>query len=599
MNCQRVIERRKELWKQNQDLDADRAYIEAVAKGLHDHPHLLAEVKKNPEKLIESVFYIVDKDKRSVPFFLNDVQKDFIDRLNNAIDEFVRGERVHLRFLVLKGRQQGFTSLITAYQLACTIIRRNFEGLTAADEEGNTAAIFENKAKHLYDQLPEMLKPTEKYNNRKQLLFDKIRSSWEVRTASKEMGRSRTVSFFHGSEVAFWRPLISDVQASLGESLTKGAIQIFESTANGLNEFKDLWDSDTWINCFYEWWRTPEYRMSFESDERKEWFMSQLEKMDWIWKRCKWLLDVIGLDLEQVYWYYLKWESYIDKEKIKQEYPCSDKEAFLSSGRPVFEPSPIIERIEQLKIQYAKEEPLRGSFIFEWNDPDHKDRIIDDSIKFVPNPYGFVTIYEDKQEGYPYVIGGDTKGEGSDKFAATVINNVTGKRVATIHDDMDPDIYTHQMYCLGKHYNFALISIEMNFNTYPIVELERLGYYNQYTRQTYDNLGKKYVKKFGWKTDGNTRPMIISKQIEMLRDNIDLFTDIEMLNECLTFVYDKDGRPDALSGKHDDLLFSDMIANEARSQQTYNLTGLAKPQKTKIQAHKDRLAKGRGRKRVL
>jgi hypothetical protein len=45
-------------------------------------------------------------------------------------------------------------------------------------------------------------------------------------------------------------------------------------------------------------------------------------------------------------------------------------------------------------------------------------------------------------------------------------------------------------------------------------------------------------------------------------ENIELFSDIAMLRECMSFVYDKTGRPDAESGKHDDLLFSDMIANE-------------------------------------
>jgi hypothetical protein len=36
----------------------------------------------------------------------------------------------------------------------------------------------------------------------------------------------------------------------------------------------------------------------------------------------------------------------------------------------------------------------------------------------------------------------------------------------------------------------------------------------------------------------------------------------------LTFIRDKDGRPDAQTGKHDDLLFSEMIAEGIRDQQT-------------------------------
>ena len=42
-----------------------------------------------------------------------------------------------------------------------------------------------------------------------------------------------------------------------------------------------------------------------------------------------------------------------------------------------------------------------------------------------------------------------------------------------------------------------------------------------------------------------------------------------MLEECLTFIYNDKGRPDAMSGKHDDALLSDMIANEIRTQQSF------------------------------
>ena len=65
--------------------------------------------------------------------------------------------------------------------------------------------------------------------------------------------------------------------------------------------------------------------------------------------------------------------------------------------------------------------------------------------------------------------------------------------------------------------------------------------------------------------------MIISNEIVLIRDNIELFTHIDMLSECLTFVIDKNGRPDAESGKHDDILMSDMIANASRSQQRFTI----------------------------
>ncbi|MDQ6418683.1 hypothetical protein RB620_04450 [Paenibacillus sp. LHD-117] len=574
LNCRQIIDRRRELWEQAKDVQQDVEYRNAVAEYMLEHKHIRKELADRPELLIEMCFIIVDKDKQTSPFFLNDVQADFFRRLNTAIAEYRAGRRHLLRFLVLKGRQQGFTSAITAYQLACTITRKNFEGFTAADEDGNSSAIFENKAKYPYEALPGPLKPTEKYNNRKQLLFERLHSSWEIKTASRNMGRSRTINFFHGSEAAFWKDGISGTQAGIGEALTKDAIVIYESTANGYNEYKELWDGGIWENCFYEWWRTAEYRTNFESDERRVWFVKQVtDREEWIWERCRWLLNTIGLELEQIYWYYNKYDGYLKKDTIKQEYPCSPLEAFLASGTCVFNQEKVVMRIEQLKLVYKKRPPRRGNFRFEWNDPKTMDSIKDGTIKWADNPNGSITIYSIPEERYPYVIGGDTKGEGHDKYAATVLNNVTGKRCATLHmQATNSKPYTHQMYCLGRFYNDALIGIEMNFNTAPIEELERLQYPHQYVRVKYDDFTKQTEKKYGWKTDGNTRPLIIDKEIGLIEENIDLFTDIDFLSECLTFIYDKNGRPDAESGKNDDLLISDMIANEIRSQQSYTLS---------------------------
>jgi hypothetical protein len=244
------------------------------------------------------------------------------------------------------------------------------------------------------------------------------------------------------------------------------------------------------------------------------------------------------------------------------------------SGRPVFNQEKIVQRIADLKDQTYRQ----GRFRFQWHDPETRDYILNNTIKFVEDKSGPIRIYEEPQTGYPYVIGGDTKGEGKDFYSGTGINNVTGNRCFKLHMQLsESKPFTWQMYCLGRHYSNALIGIEMNFNTAPIEELERLRYPRQYTRQKYDDFTKSYQKKYGWKTDGNTRPLIIDKEVDMIENHIELFNDVEMLRECLTFVYDDKGRPDAMPGKHDDILLSDMVANEIRSQQRF--TVLDEPEK--------------------
>ena len=296
-----LIEKRREKWEEKHCIDFDRKLRAAIGNELMKSKGLLDEVRANPEKLIELVFVVVDKNQRTMPFFFNEVQRDFLNTLNKAKKDFEEGRITDISLLVLKGRQQGFTTLVTAYQLSCSILNRNFQGYTLADKSDNAEAIFQNKAKFPYGQLPEVLRPTEKFNTRKQLLFERINSSWAVDTATKDVGRSRTVNFFHGSECAFWKDGISSIQAALGEAFTRNCIKIYESTANGYNDYQKMWDSGVHINCFYEWWRTKEYRIEFYSEEEKADFLAFITSKDsWITRRLKWLADEKKLEPEQL-----------------------------------------------------------------------------------------------------------------------------------------------------------------------------------------------------------------------------------------------------------------------------------------------------------
>jgi len=572
-----IIKKRKQMWLRYKNIDKDIEFVAAIANYIisENGSDLRKQIANNPEYLIEMCFVIVNKSQDTIPFFLNTVQLKFLNTLNEAKAEFNAGRRLNLNFLILKGRQQGFTSVITAYQLACSITQRNFSGFTLADEIDNTQAIFSDKAKFPYDTLPDQLKPTEKYNNRRELHFEKLNSRWRVSTAgSKNAGRSKTLNFFHGSECGFW-PNLKSILTGLKPALTKNSIKVLESTANGINEFFELWEEDNnWECLFFEWWDTPEYIENFESDDTETEFKTKVlaaqEHTDvndekWAYYRCKWLFDNIHLNYNQLYWYFNQWKDF--KGDMKQEYPCSADEAFIASGLCIFDKEKIILRKTILKNRYADKPFKQGTFTFEWDDPITKNKIKDSSIKFVENSSGYIKLYEGVEVGYPYVVGGDTKGEGSDYFTATVINNVTGNRCMTLHAYVESDVYTHQVYCAAKYFNDALISIETNFNTYPIEELKRLGNVHQYVRKKYDEISGVYQRKYGFKTDGNTRPLIIDREVVLIRDNIDLFNDIDFLNECLTFI-NKEGRPDAESGKHDDILFSDMVGEEARNQQS-------------------------------
>ena len=553
-----LISKRKEKWNEHNSIEYDKQFRSAVANELITDSALLAEVKAYPEKLIELVFIVVDKSQKTMPFFLNDVQHDFIDTLNQAIIDFNEGRITDISLLVLKGRQQGFTTLVTAYQLSCSILNRNFQGYTLADKSDNAEAIFQNKAKFPYGQLPEILKPTEKFNNRKQLLFEKINSSWAVDTATKDVGRSRTVNFFHGSECAFWKDGISPIQGALGEAFTKNCIKIYESTANGYNDYQKMWDSGVHINCFYEWWRTKEYYIDFGNEDIKAEFLHNIDtKKDWIWERLRWLRDEKNLAPEQLYWYWNKYDKYLDKDLIKQEYPCTPEEAFLLSGKNAFDTAAILNRLANLK------KPIKtGYFIYDY------DGLKISNIRWVNDRNGYINIYAlpNQPTFTQYCIGGDTAGEGSDWYTGHVLDAKTGVQVAVLKHQFDPHQYTRQMYCLGKYYKDALIGIEANFDTYPIMELQRLGYIKQYTREAVDTYTGKTEKRFGFKTTQLTRPTIISKLKEIVKEHCDTINDHDTLKELLKIVKNEKGRIEAPEGEHDDQMMGLAIAHHIMEQ---------------------------------
>lgn len=599
-----IIERRKELWQEHKDIEQDKAYRNAI--GLYimqeEAETLRAEIAETPEILIEMFFVVVDKEQKTVPFFLNELQQDLIGHIRGAITEYRAGKRNHLKFLLLKGRQSGFTTVISAFQLCFSIIQKNFAGYTLADNADNTEAIFTDKAKYTYDNLPEQLKPSEKYNSRRELHFDKLNSRWRVATAgNKDVGRSKTLNFFHGSECAFFSSLKTTL-TGLGEALTKDAIQILETTANGYNEYKDLWDDteNTWEKLFYEWWRTSEYRLSFETAEIEQDFKKRVvnavgsdnvESKEWCYKRCKWLLEVKCLDWEQLYWYYNKWKD--KKEDIKQEYPCTPEEAFLASGSNYFDIEQVTLRKAELKDIYEERPYRRGYFEFEYVN----ELIVDNTIRWVDDSNGYIKMYEEVKEGYYYVGGGDTAGEGSDRCTGAFTNNITEEDVATLIVETDETLYAHQMYCLGRYYNNALLSIETNFSTYPVKTLTRLGYHNQYVREeSPDKFTNKLTQKFGFNTNKQTRPLMLAWMKEEFTAYPERYKDIDTLTEMTTFVKNEKGKPEAQAGKHDDLIMARAINCYCASQQK-NTPDVKEPDKGEIGKIKDEIIKKQKRHR--
>ena len=226
-------------------------------------------------------------------------------------------------------------------------------------------------------------------------------------------------------------------------------------------------------------------------------------------------------------------------------------------GKTVFDARAIQTRLENLT------KPLKtGYFVYDY------DGLHVTNIRWMNDRNGYINIYQlpNTPEVTKYCIGGDTAGEGSDFFIGQVLDARTGKQVATLKHQFDADQYTKQMYCLGMYYKQALIGIEANFDSFPIMELQRLGYTNQYVRETQDTYTGKTEKRFGFKTTSLTRPTIISRLIEIVREHCDTINDKDTLEELLTIIRNEKGRIEAPEGGHDDQMMGLAIAHHIREQ---------------------------------
>ena len=513
---------------------------------------------------IESCLKIKTKSGTVVPFRLNDAQRKLY-----AVAKRQQDAGKPVRLIILKARQLGFSTLTEGLIFHACATRKNVNALIVAHREDATANLF-RMSKLFYDELPAPVKPMLRASNAQELVFEnpsKLRSEREARpglrsrircatAGGRGIGRSDTLQCVHLSEYAFW-PDGADGKASTLAGILQavpslpGTMVVIESTANGFEDFKERWDAavageNDFEPVFFAWFENPDYSMpvvpgtEWTPEERDLKAAYQLTDGQLQWRRwC--IANNCGGSLDM----------------FRQEYPASPGEAFLHSGTGVFDNEQIVLRLEQLPSPAGRGEFTDG----EWTESET----------------GAITLYELPEEGVPYVLGGDTAGEGSDYFTAIVIDNVSGKIAAKLRQKYSEPEYVRQIYALGRFYNDALVAIETNFSTYPVMKLQEMEYPNQYSREREDTYTRQMKKSYGFRTDRQSRPRAIANLVEVFSSHPEWFTDRELLEEMLTFCYNEDHRPEALAGKHDDLVMGAAITYAVRHQQ--RMTVLTEPEK--------------------
>lgn len=522
----------------------------------------------NTKQYIEKYIKIRDKAGKIIDLRINQGQQKLYNAIKSQYDN-----NKPIRIIVLKARQIGFSTLTESIIFKNTATKFNVNAGIITHKEEATTNLF-NMSKRMYDNLPDDMKPSLKRSNAKELIFDNdegtgLKSKIKCMTAgSSGVGRSDTFNYLHISELAFWGNNAKETTIGLFQAVPNlpNTMIVIESTANGFEYFKELWDmavkgESDFIPVFVGWNELDDYKMPYTGFE-----LTDYEKN---------LQRIYNLSLEQLSWrrWCIKNNCGGDEQQFKQEYPINPQEAFISSGNCVFDKEIVINRIQEVS------KPIKvGYFEYKYDDTMPAGKKITD-IRWINDKNGYIEIYE-VPNIYKYCIGGDTAGEGSDWFTGHVLNAKTGKQVARLRHQMDEDLYVRQMYCLGYYYQYknqrtgvitpALMCIESNFSSFPNKELVRLGYSNMFVREKEDKYTGIMDKSYGFKTTSITRPVIIAELVKIVRDSVELINDKLTLEEMLTFVRNEKGRPEAQQGAHDDLVMGLAIAYYSRSQVVFD-----------------------------
>jgi hypothetical protein len=150
--------------------------------------------------------------------------------------------------MILKARQQGFSSVILGMFTCDFLLMKNSRSVVVADIDDNATELLDRVKKYIasYEDITGVKVPL-KYNSKSELYNEAMDSRYTIGTAKNaEFGRSKTITNLHLSEAAFY-PNLERLMAGAGQAVVENGRFIIETTANGFNEFKTSWDDATSI----------------------------------------------------------------------------------------------------------------------------------------------------------------------------------------------------------------------------------------------------------------------------------------------------------------------------------------------------------------
>jgi hypothetical protein len=494
--------------------DPDGASTPAPDSDAFDVP-AIADDPDDIIRWIETNYLIVsDAGLGLVPFTLYPYQKDFIRALEG-----------HREVVCLKARQLGMTELLAAYLLYKLMHHSRWTAviLSKGEEE---AKEFLAKMRIGYENLPqESIIPLKNPKITSVLLLANGSRAIPKATTSGS-GRSYAAQLLVLDEWA-WMERQDKVYAGAAPTARSAGNKIIGfSSANGDgNFFARMWHSA----------REAQQQGLFDGPHADEAGMFPIF-LPWSVRP--------GRDEA---WYRRASANMEDWQKA-QEYPSTEDEAFILSGRPRFD-------VESLRaIRAGCRDPLHKDL-----DPKTGGLLVWEA----PNPYKRYVIGADVAEGK---INGDWS-------VGVVLDYDAGVEVAALRGHWEPAVFAGKLHELGYMYSTrqpdgsvlpAFLAVERNSSGGTVLAViggVQYAYPNLYYHTDYDAVQEGV--RAGWQTSTKTKPIMIDALAVAILERRP-FRWLTFVDEALRYVREDDGKTNASGEGHDDCVLAMAVCEMAR-----------------------------------
>ena len=397
--------------------------------------------------------------------------------------------------IILKARQLGISTITAAYIAWLMLFHRDKNILVVATKL-QTATNLVKKVKAIIKNLPPWMQISAIEVDNRTSFELKNGSQIKGSSTSGDAGRSEALSLLVIDEAAHVEKL-AELWTALYPTLSTGGRCIALSTPNGVGNWfhQNCVEAEAATNDFY----MTTLMWDVHPDRDKKWFDKETKNMS--------------------------------RRQIAQELECN----FNVSGETVIHPDDIQWYLERITTPEYRTGFDRNYWIWKRYDPQN-----------------------------PYLIVGDVaRGDGKDNSAFHVFELETMEVVAEYVGKPTPDDFADILFNVAQEYGSPMLIIENNNIGYAVLKkLLDKGYSNLYHSRKGDH---QYVDPVtaqwqsnvipGFTTSSKTRPLIVAKMEEFMRNKLIKINSNRLLSEMKTFIWHA-GRPQAMRSYNDDLVMS-------------------------------------------